>query len=205
VGDGPIDPAQSRLAQRRLAEALRRHLKRSPLRADLRVDALVSEVRAAEPARASGHRGRQALTLDDRELRAVVDEMVASGAVLRVGHRVRLPSGSSRLDPIMRERLDRLVATLAAGGASPPVAERVAARLGIPPALVDELRATGELVAVGPRIDYPRTSWLAIAEVLDRLAAADALSVRRVRDELGSSRRHAEAILRQWNRVRSSG
>ncbi len=49
MGDGPIDPAQRRLAERRLLDTLRRLLRREPLRSDVRVDRLISEVRAADP------------------------------------------------------------------------------------------------------------------------------------------------------------
>ncbi|MEX0626879.1 MAG: hypothetical protein WD402_10060 [Chloroflexota bacterium] len=203
MGNGPIDPGQRRLAERRLLTALRRHQRTSPLRRDLRVDALVGEVRAAEPSRVTTHRGRQPLTLSDRELRSVVDTMVAAGALMRTGHRLQLPEAGPSLDPIMRERVDQLLAALAARGATPPSADALAVRLGIPPALVDQLRGAGELVPVAPRIDYPREAWLEISHRLDRLAADDALSVRQVRDELGTARRHAEAILRHWNRSRT--
>jgi hypothetical protein len=98
----------------------------------------------------------------------------------------------------MRERVDQLLAALRDGGATPPPAERVAARLGIPAALLDQLRAAGELVAVGPRIDYPRGAWAAIEARLDRLALRGPLSVRSVRDELETTRRHAEAIVRRY-------
>lgn len=198
----PIDPAQRGLAERRLLASLRRHQRRSPLRPDLRVDTLVAEVRAAEPARGSGHRGRRPLNLTDGDLREVLDGLVASGALLRRGHRVRLAESGSTLDPIMRERVDRFMATLRAAGAVPPPAEGVAARLGIPAALVDQLRASGELVAAAPRIDYPREAWAEISGQLDRLATDVPLSVRLVRDELGTPRRHAEAVLRHWNRLR---
>jgi len=104
----------------------------------------------------------------------------------------------------MRERVDQLLATLSAGSATPPAAESVGARLGIPPALIGQLRAAGELISVAPRIDYPRAAWLEISHRLDLLADAGAPSVRRVRDDLGTARRHAEAILRHWNRSRSS-
>jgi hypothetical protein len=203
VGDGPIDPGQRRLAERRLLTALRRHQKRSPLRPDVRVDTLVAELRAGEPARATSHRGRQPLPLSDAQLRVVVDGMVAAGTLRRSGHRVELREADQELDPIMRERVDQLVATLAAGGAKPPAAEVVARRLGIPDALVDQLRAAGKLVSVGPRIDYPRPAWLEIEHRLDRLALEGDPSVRAVRDELGTARRHAEAILRHWNRSRT--
>ena len=199
----PIDPNQRRLAERRLLTALRRHLKRAPLHADLRVDTLVSELHDAEPARPSGHRGQQPLTLNDGELRAVVDGMVADGSLLRRGHRVRLPDAAPRLDRVMRERVDELLGTLAAAGPTPPAAEAVARRLGIPPALVEQLRSAGELVPVAPRIDYPRPVWVDISHRLERLASHGAVSVRGVRDELATTRRHAEAILRHWKRIRS--
>lgn len=204
MGDAPIDPGQRLLAERRLLAALRRHQRRSPLRADIRVDTLVGELRAGEPGRASGHRGRQPLLLTDGQLRSVVDGMVATGTLLRSGHRVQLPDGAPPLDPIMRERVDQLLATLSAEGATPPAADSVGARLGIPPALINQLRAAGELISVAPRIDYPRAAWLEISHRLDLLAEAGAPSVGRVRDELGTARRHAEAILRHWNRSRST-
>ncbi len=202
MGDGPIDPVQRRLAERRLLSAMRRHQRRSPLRPDVRIDTLVDEVRAGEHGRVSTHRGRQPLTLNDRELRLVVDGTVAAGALLRTGHRVQLPEAGHSLDPIMRERVDELLATLAAGGATPPAADGVATRLGIASALVDQLRAAGELVSVAPRIDYPREAWLEIARGVDDLAAGRTPSVRQVRDGLGTTRRHAEAILQHWNQSR---
>ncbi|MGZ8562876.1 MAG: hypothetical protein ACXWWU_04570 [Candidatus Limnocylindria bacterium] len=193
--DRPIDPAQRRLAERRLLDTLRRLQRREPLRTDVRVDRLVSALRAADPSRPSTHRGRQPLTLDDGELRAVVDELVASGALRREGHRVSLSDSTSALDPIMRRRVDQLLAALRDGGATPPPAERVAAQLGVPAALLDQLRAAGDLVAVAPRIDYPRAVWAGLSARLDHLAATAPLSVRLVKDELGTTRRHAEAIL----------
>jgi hypothetical protein len=203
MGDGPIDPKQSRLAQRRFLAALRRHLKRAPLRADLRVDTLVQELRDAEPAGRTAHRGQAPIILTDAELRAVVDGMVADGTLLRTGHRVRLPDAQSALDPVMRERVDRLLATLEAGGATPPPAEPIAARLGIPGLLLEQLREAGDLVSVAPRIDYPRETWREIGRRVDVLLSHGPVSVRQVRDELETTRRHAEAILRHCNRPRS--
>jgi hypothetical protein len=103
----------------------------------------------------------------------------------------------------MRERVDLLLATLTAAGAAPPPAEGVAARLGIPAALLDQLRAAGELVSVGPRIDLTRESWDRASARLDRLAASGPPSVARVRDDLDTARRFAERILRHWNELRA--
>ena len=183
---------------------MRRHQRRTPLRPDLRVDALVAQLRGAEPARASGHRGQRALTLSDAELRTVVDGLVLAGSMLRTGHRVRLPDDDiPALDPVMRERVEVLVATLTAAGARPPSAEALATRLGVPAQLLDQLRASGELVSIGPRIDLTRESWAALATRLEQLAAAGPLSVAIVRDDLDTARRFAERILHHWNRLRS--
>jgi hypothetical protein len=205
VDDGPIDPVQRRLAERRLLDALRRFHQREPLRADLRADALIARVRAAEPPRASAHRGRAKLTLSDGELRSVAEELVASGRLLRQGHRLRLPESLTVLDPVMRQRIDDLMAALRHAGAAPPSAESVALRVGLPTGLLEQLRGSGELVAVGPRIDFPRDAWEAVVIRLDELAAAGPISVRLLRDELGTTRRHAEAILRKARDRRGVG
>lgn len=167
------------------------------------MDTLIAELRAEEPARASSHRGRQPLALTDSELRAVVDAMVAEGVLRRTGHRVQLPGGGVALDPTMRGRVEELLRAMTAAGAKPSPTEAVAARLGIPAALLDQLRASGELVSLGPRIDVTRASWATIISRLDPLASDGELTVTAVRDELETSRRFAEAVLQHWNRVRS--
>jgi hypothetical protein len=169
----------------------------------VRVDTLIAELRASEPARASSHRGQRQLALTDGELRAVVDAMVEEGVLRRTGHRVQLPGGGSALDPFMRGRVDELLRTLTAAWAKPPPTEALAARLGIPAALLPQLRSSGELVSLGPRIDLTLGSWTAIVARLDRLTSDGELTVTAVRNELETSRRLAEAILQHWNRVRS--
>lgn len=103
----------------------------------------------------------------------------------------------------MRERVELLLATLNAAGAKPPPAEGVASRLGIPGALLDQLRATGDLISIGPRMDVTSEAWATIAARLDRLALDGIVSVAIVRDDLDTARRFAERILQHWNRVRS--
>jgi len=194
--DEASDPTQEQLAARRLLDALRRYHRREPLRADVRVDTLIAQVHGSVDARPAGHRGAARLTIDDAALRAVVDGLVKSGAMERRGHRVRLPEHQPGLSPEMRERVDRLLGGLREAGAAPPPIDGIAARLGIPPGVVAQLRAAGEVVSVAPGIDYPRATWLEISERLDRLARGGRLNVARVRDDLRASRRHAEAILR---------
>ena len=162
--------------------------------ADVRVDAVVAAVRA-EPRSAAGHRGSTPLTLDDAAVRQVIDAMVTSRRLVRRGHRIRLPDHRPGLDPVMRERVDRLLDGLREMGAEPPRVEGPAARLGIPPVVIDQLRKNGELVAIGPGLDYSSDVWASVSARVDALAKHGQLSVARVRDELRTSRRHAEAIL----------
>ena len=95
----------------------------------------------------------------------------------------------------MRERMDRLLDGLREAGTEPPRVEGIAARLGITPSVLDRLRRDGELVAVAPGIDYPREVWEFIRERLEGMGRGGVLNVGHVRDELRTSRRHAEAIL----------
>jgi hypothetical protein len=201
IETGRIDPAQHRLAAGRLQAALRRLHRREPLRADVRVDAVIAELRAAPP-QAAGHRGSTPLMLDDDALRSVVDDLVAAGTLVRTGHRVRLPDHAPSLAPEMRERVDILLAGLRSAGAAPPRVDGIAARLGIPPNVVAQLRSAGELVSVAPGIDYPRDTWEELRGRIDRLAARGHLTVGPLKDQLHASRRHAEALLAHWRAER---
>jgi hypothetical protein len=183
---GAIDPEQRRVAERLVLAALRRFHREQPLSVDLRMDSLVSRVRSASgrkpPPR---HRGATPLTLEDAELRRVIEEMADDGRLRRTGRRVGLPESRPGLDPLLEG--------LRSAGAEPPRIDGLAGRLGIPPTVIDQLRAGGMLRQIAPGIDYPADVWSAL---LARVAGmSGSLSVARVRDELRTSRRHAEAIL----------
>jgi len=191
---GAIDPEQRRVAERLVLSALRRFHREQPLSVDLRMDSLVGRVRAASgrkpPPR---HRGATPLTLEDADLRRVIEDMADDGRLRRTGRRVGLPEVRPGLDPEMGERVDRLLEGLRSAGAEPPRVDGLAGRLGIPPAVLDQLRAGGVIRQIAPGIDYPADVW---STLLARVAGmSGSLSVARVRDELHTSRRHAEAIL----------
>lgn len=198
----PMDPIQRQLAERRLVAALRRLHRRQPLNPDVRVDTLVAELRTNDRQRPTTHRGATPLVLDDAALRLVIDSLVLSGSLERSGHRVRLPEHAPTLDPVMRERVDLLLEGLASAGAAPPPVEGIASRLGIPGVVIDQLRASGELVSLEAGIDYPRSTWAELEVRLAMMAARGPLSVARVRDELRATRRHADAILRRLRGAR---
>lgn len=188
--------AMRRLARRRLLAAVKRLHRREPLRADVRVDAVISEARADHGARRPAtHRGGGHLALDDNALRDLVDQLVADGELAGEGRRVRLPDHAPVLSPEMRERVDRLMDGLREAGAAPPRVDGIATRLGIPAVVLDQLRSAGELVTVGPGIDYPRDRYEELRGRLDLLGRGGRLNVGRVRDELRTSRRHAEALI----------
>ena len=191
---GAIDPAQRAVAERLTLQAMRRFHREQPLSADLRTDAVVSRVRAlGGRARPASHRGAVRLTLTDAELRRVIDEMAAQGRLLRNGRRLRLPEASSELDPEMGERVETLMAGLRASGADPPRVDGIAARLGIPPSVLEQLRTSGRLRQIGPGIDFPADVWAALRTRVEEMRGP--MSIARLRDELRTSRRHAEAIL----------
>lgn len=191
---GSIDPEQRLVAQRLVLAALRKFHREQPMSVDLRVDSLVGRVRAAAgrkpPPR---HRGATPLTLDDADLRRVIDDMAHDGRLARNGRRVGLPDTRPAMDPEMAERVDRLLEGLRAAGAEPPRVDALAGRLGITPTVMDQLRTGGVLRQIAPGIDYPADVWSALQARLAGMGGA--LSIARVRDELRTSRRHAEAIL----------
>ena len=191
---GAIDPEQRRVAERLVLSTLRRFHREQPLSVDLRMDSLVARVRSAAGRRPPPrHRGATPLTLEDADLRRVIEDMADDGRLRRNGRRVGLPESRPGLDPVMAERVDRLLEGLRSARAEPPRVEGLAARLGIPPAVIDQLRAGGVLRHIAPGIDYPVDVW---SSLMARVTAmSGSLSVARVRDELRTSRRHAEAIL----------
>lgn len=191
---GAIDPEQRRVAERLVLQALRRFHREQPLSVDLRMDALVARVTALAARRPpSRHRGGTRLALEEAELRRVIDDLVTAGTLVRSGRRVRLADVEPGIDPEMAERVSQLITGLRSAGAAPPRVDGIAARLGIPPAVIDQLRAAGQLRQIAPGIDYPAEVWSALRAKLEALPGA--LSVGRVRDELHTTRRHAEAIL----------
>ena len=191
---GGIDPEQRRLAERLVLAALRRFHREQPMSADIRTDALVQRVRSAAGRRPPPrHRGAAPLELDDADLRRVVDDLVNDGRLVRSGRRVRLPDAKPGLDPEMEARVATLLEGLRAAGTAPPRVESVAGRIGIPPTVIDQLRTAGVLRRIGPGIDYPADVWARLRARLEE--SSGPMSVARVRDELHTTRRHAEAIL----------
>jgi selenocysteine-specific elongation factor len=143
---------------------------------------------------------RSRLNVDD----VVLDAVVRDDA--RVEHesggRVRVAGHSARLSGPEQAARERVLAALLAGGAAPPPVD--AALTGLPSpqtrALVEALRAGGDVVPVGPH--------LFAAEVLARLAGivqahgrarAGAIDIPALRDELGTTRKYLIPLLEHFD------
>ncbi|MGI8829273.1 MAG: hypothetical protein ACR2I5_05830 [Candidatus Limnocylindria bacterium] len=191
---GAIDPEQRHRAERLVLLALRRFHREQPLAVDLRMDGLVARVHViAERRPSTRHRGGGHLDLAEADLRRVIDDLVVTGKLVRTGRRIRLADASPGLDPEMTERVGTLLSGLRAMGAQPPRVDGIASRLGIPPTVIEQLRAAGQLRQIGPGIDYPADVWSALRVRVEGMRGT--VNVVRVRDELHTTRRHAEAIL----------
>ena len=202
---GAIDPDQRHVAERLVVLALRRFHREQPLSVDLRMDALVARVtELAERRPPSRHRGGAKLDLPEADLRRVIDDLVTAGKLVRNGRRIRLADAKTGLDPVMTEKVTALLDGLRSAGAEPPRVEGIAARLGIPPTVVDQLRTAGQLRQIAPGIDYPADVWSALRARVEGMPGT--VTIARLRDELHTSRRHAEAILAAaGDRARSPG
>ncbi|MGH2382141.1 MAG: hypothetical protein ACRDG7_13105 [Candidatus Limnocylindria bacterium] len=199
---GAIDPDQRHVAERLVLLALRRFHREQPLSADLRMDALVARVtELAERRPPSRHRGGARLDLPEADLRRVIDDLVVGGKLVRDGRRIRLADAKTGLDPEMADKVAALLAGLRAAGAAPPRVDGISARLGIPPTVIDQLRTSGQLRQIAPGIDYPADVWAALRARVDGMPGT--ISIARLRDELHTSRRHAEAIVAASQTARS--
>jgi selenocysteine-specific elongation factor len=197
----PIDHPPLSPHERKLLAALRRLHAAQPLQPDHRLDAVRAAVRGTPTARSPRHRGGTAVPLDDAAFDAALDALVASGRVRRLGRRLSLAGERPTLGPEMRGRVDALLAELRAAGAAPPRVEGAARRLGIPPAVLEGLRSAGELVALAPGIDYP-ADLLADLERRLRAPTTGRLTRTAIVDQLGVSRRYADALLAHLSRDR---
>lgn len=189
-----MDPARRSQVERDVLRALERFHREAPMVPTLRLDALMGRIVQAQRPASSRHRGGRAVELGWDELLEAIDALADRGLLVRDGRRVALVGGGAGLGPEMRERADALIDTLLQGGATPPRAEAVARRLGLPPGVVASLRQAGELVEVAPGIDYPRDVLEVLLDRLDAVARDGSITTSEVAAALGTSRRYADAL-----------
>ena len=194
-----LPPTSGTALERHVLRTLARIHREEPLSGDVRTDVLVARaLEGAVDRRPASHRGATPLRLDATVLRTTIDDLVTRGRLERLGHRVRLAAHRPRLGAEMRRRADLLLADLRRGRAAPAPVGKLARQLGLPEAVVEFLRRSGELVAVAPGIDYPADVLEELRDRAVRLIESEGpLTVPRYRESIGSSRRYAVALL-EW-------
>jgi len=157
---------------------------------------------------------KRAPLMDWVELKAVrarldVGEAVLTAALQRdrrletaAGGRVRTTGHAAKISQEQRAASERVLATLLAGGATPPAID--AAFTGLPgkdsDALLSMLRSAGQIVAVGPHL-YHAEALAALRETLlaHGRARAGAIDIPALRDELGTSRKYLIPLLEHFD------
>ena len=139
---------------------------------------------------------RSRLGIDARAFARVERELVAHGVAAGDGPFVRLPSFSVELSPEDERRAEQLVEELAVAGSSPPGRAELVGRFEVSDELIDVLVDRGRLVEVGQELVYERGTYEGIVERIRQLIRESGpITVARVRDAFGTSRKYALAIL----------
>ena len=127
---------------------------------------------------------------------AVLDHLAASGAIIRDGALVRLPT--HRASTTGREDADRLVAAVERAEPTPPtVRELVAAGFG--PELIKAVCGDGRLVRITQDIVISPGLLARAEELIRAKAAPPGLTVSSFREALGTSRKYALPILEYFD------
>ncbi len=161
------------------------------------VDALSRRIGALLAAGAAGGVARAALP---RQLgapaalvAALLERLAAEGDVVLEGGRI-LPPG--RAPAPHGPEADRLLAALDQGGFAPPDLPTLARAHGAPPGLLDALTAAGDLVRITPTFGLSRAGYARWRRAVgEAFAANEQLTVRQLRDRLGTSRKYVLAFL----------
>ena len=139
---------------------------------------------------------RTRLGQDARTFSRVVGRLLAGGVVREAGPLLALQEHAVSLTPEMQARMDRLVAELRAGGASPAGRGDLEARHGLSSEATQVLIERGDLVEVAPDLVYPRDVLDGIVgEIVGAIRERGSISVAGVRDLTGTSRRYSLPIL----------
>jgi selenocysteine-specific elongation factor len=164
----------------------------------------------AESLRRAGCRpaGRGALAaaagLDDDATAAILEGLVGEGVARPLGPGfVAADTAAAFEDPLGR----RLLAMLGEDGLEPRSPELLAAALDMRApsvrAALDRLALEGKVVRVAPALYYPRERLEeASGRVVELCRREGAVTIARLRDELGTSRKYAQALLEHFDAAR---
>ena len=176
IDHGPLLVARPWLAafSTRLVEAVREHLAEHPLR----------------PAAPREHL-RSRLALEPQLFDFVVGETVSAGDLVeRSGSGFHPPGYAVTLSNAQQEEASAFVATIKAGGASPPTESLPS------PDLLAYLAGEGLVEDTGGGVIFEAGVYAdLVARIREHIEANDSVSLAEVRDLFGTSRKYAQAIL----------
>jgi selenocysteine-specific elongation factor len=173
----------------------------------LAADAAIAAV--AEEASLGSVRGAAAATLrrsvtisrEDALLAAapIVDEVVASGRLVRDGDVIRRPGSVGRItDPDLAAGMERLEALLTT--TTPPLLSDAARIAGCPRDGVRALERAARIVVLEPDLAYAMSTYRDLAARALAMAAREPLTPAAYRDATGTSRKYVMAILEDLDR-----
>ena len=132
--------------------------------------------------------------------KAVVDELVRAGRLVRAGDRLRLPGTTAAApDPALAAAMDRLERSLAVP-APPSLAAAARTAAQCPPAGIRELERSGRIVVLEPDLAYAMSTYRDLAARAVALASTGPLTPAAYRDATGTSRKYVMAILEDLDR-----
>ena len=145
-------------------------------------------------------------TADAATLKAVLDGLLGSGALVRAGAEIGLAGRQPKTDPVQAELRSRIEAAFRNARFAAPLEDEIRTRLGLNPSVfnpvLNALLRSGDLVRLAPKVIYHRdtveSARAAVAGLIDRHGA---VTIAELRDRLGLSRKYAQAILEYFDRT----
>ena len=207
-----LTPAEADAALARLVEAGQAIVVDRAVYAPERLDELarlavdaVDAFQQANPRRPGMPRAalRTELRVDNRALPALVDHMVARGALVASGTgAVSLPGWTPTVSPREQAAADRVLARLAVAPLAPPRIAELAAE-GLTPELRQYLEDQGTVVRVAPDLLMLPAAVAGAEERLRRFLESEGeVTVAQARDALGSTRRTVVPLLEYFDAIR---
>jgi len=144
--------------------------------------------------------------LSAKLFRAVIEQLAREQVLVREDSLVRAPTHATGLHGAETQLADRLVASLAAAGFTPPDAKQLAGELGISPArlgvLVAELERSARIVRAAPDLFFSVDAVeQARALIRSHVAVHGAITAAAFRDLIAGSRKFSIALLNYFDRT----
>lgn len=156
--------------------------------------ALVAEFHRRYPLRRGIPREivRTRLGLSQRSFDSLLARLVSAGALKEDSEVLRLPDHTIRLSPEQEERARKYEAALRRAPFSPPAPSEY----GLDPELVQALDDLQRVVRISDDVVFAPEAWEAARDqVLALIDHSGSVTLAQVRDQLGTSRKYAQALL----------